>query len=389
MQTVRLFLALFLGSIALAGNLRAQGIQFFEGTWQEALDAAARQDKLLFVDAYATWCGPCKRMAKEVFTKKEAGDFFNRYFINVKLDMERGEGLVFREKFPVSAFPTLYFIGADGEVVHRVVGAQGLEALLKLGQFALNKADDSGDYAKRFEEGDRDPELVLRYVSALNKAGKPSLKVVNTYLATQPDLRAETNLRILFEGATEADSRVFDLLLAHRSAVEALYDRSRVESRIEAACTATLMKAIEFNVPDLHRLAVEVMKKQVPARHADFALDADLQFHRQSGELAAYLKACDNYGGARAKTDPAGVGQLALQLIQEHRSEKEAVRTATRLAETAAKQAATWEPYLSLAQVHKLAGDRKQALKAAEKAKQLAAGDPRMVQYIDSFIQEI
>lgn len=370
-------------------GLPAQGIQFFEGTWQEALDAAARQDKLVFVDAYATWCGPCKRMAKEVFTKKEAGDFFNRNFINVKLDMERGEGLIFREKYPVSAFPTLYFIDGQGEVVHRVVGAQQLEGLLRLGQFALTKVDDSGDYAGRFEEGERDPEMVLKYVTALNKAGKPSLKVVNTYLSEGPDLRKETNLRIVFEGATEADSRVFDLLLAHRAAIEGLYDKARVDGRIESACTATLMKAIEFNVPDLHRLAVETMKKNVPSRAAEFTVDADLQFHRQSGDLPAYLKACGNAGNARSAADPKGIAQMALQLMQDHAQDKEALKTAIRLADGAAKHATTWEPLFLQAQVYKLAGDKKSAVKAAEKAKKLAADDPRMVQYIDSFIQEI
>jgi len=387
MSLIRLLPVLLLG---LSANLvQAQGIQFFEGTWQEALDAAAREDKLLFVDAYATWCGPCKRMAKEVFTKKEAGDYFNRNFINVKLDMERGEGLVFREKYPVSAFPTLYFIDARGEVVHRVVGAQQLEGLLKLGRFALTKVDDSDQYAQRFEEGDRDPELILKYVTALNKAGKPSLKVVNTYLAERPDLTRETNLRILFEGATEADSRVFDLLLTHRAAIEGIYDKTRVEGRIEAACTATLMKAIEFNVPDLHRLAVETMKKQVPAKSAEFALDADLQFHRQSGDLPVYFKACVQAGNARAASDPAGIAQLALQLMQEHGQDKEGVKTAIRLADAAAKHATTWEPVFHQAQVYKLAGDRKAAITAAEKAKKMAAEDPRMVQYIDSFIQEI
>ena len=76
--------------ICLAAFAYAQeGIQFFGGNWEEAIETAKKEHKLIFVDAYAEWCGPCKRMAKEVFTQKELGDFFNKYFINVKMDMEK------------------------------------------------------------------------------------------------------------------------------------------------------------------------------------------------------------------------------------------------------------------------------------------------------------
>ena len=105
---------LFLGAV----QLTAQGIEFFHGTWDEALAKAKEERKPIFVDAYAVWCGPCKRMAKQVFTDKKVGDFYNASFVNMKLDMEKGEGLKFRKKYPVSAFPTLYYIDAGGEVLH-------------------------------------------------------------------------------------------------------------------------------------------------------------------------------------------------------------------------------------------------------------------------------
>ena len=68
---------LFAFAFFMGNNSFAQGIQFDKGDWQEILAKAKEEDKLIFVDAYAAWCGPCKKMARDVFTKPEVGEFFN------------------------------------------------------------------------------------------------------------------------------------------------------------------------------------------------------------------------------------------------------------------------------------------------------------------------
>lgn len=127
-----IFTAIFTLSIALTAF--AQGIQFFEGEWNAALEAAKKQEKLIFVDAYAVWCGPCKTMAKNVFPNEKVGEFFNKNFVNLQIDMERGMGLEFAKQYPVSAYPTLLFINAEGKVVHKLMGAQSVDAFLNLGK---------------------------------------------------------------------------------------------------------------------------------------------------------------------------------------------------------------------------------------------------------------
>ena len=87
MKKTILFVSLILGLSTLTAF--SQGIQFEENNdLKAALVKAKAENKLVFIDAYAVWCGPCKVMARDIFPLKEVGDFFNAHFVNLKLDME-------------------------------------------------------------------------------------------------------------------------------------------------------------------------------------------------------------------------------------------------------------------------------------------------------------
>ena len=127
--------------LLLPSQLFAQdtGIKFFKGTFEEALAEAQKQDKPLFVDFYAVWCGPCKRMAKEVFTQKEVGDYFNQKFINLQLDAEAKPNLEVAKKYKVEAFPTIAFIDKEGKAISISIGAMDKAALLDAAKVAVGE----------------------------------------------------------------------------------------------------------------------------------------------------------------------------------------------------------------------------------------------------------
>jgi thiol:disulfide interchange protein len=110
---------------------------FFEGDFDQAMKEASKKKKLIFVDAYTSWCGPCKMMNNSTFKDKAAGEFFNSNFINMKIDMEQGEGPAFAMKYSVRAYPTLLFISPKGDVVHRVLGYRDGTVLTEEGKKAL------------------------------------------------------------------------------------------------------------------------------------------------------------------------------------------------------------------------------------------------------------
>lgn len=135
--TFSILLAL-IGSLSTA-HAQNNGIEFFKGSWNEALEASEKENKPIFVDAYAVWCGPCKWMSANVFTNEDVAKFYNSNFINYKFDMERGEGPEFASKYQIKAYPTLLYIDAEGAVKHRVTGMQQPDPFVKTGEVALTK----------------------------------------------------------------------------------------------------------------------------------------------------------------------------------------------------------------------------------------------------------
>lgn len=117
-----------------AKSVEGEGITFTDEAWAAIMKKAKAENKIIFLDAYASWCGPCKLLQKNVFTRSDVGEVFNKNFINVKVDMERGEGPQLARLFPLEAYPTLFFIDPNGKIVKKVVGYQSPEVLITIGK---------------------------------------------------------------------------------------------------------------------------------------------------------------------------------------------------------------------------------------------------------------
>ncbi|MFY7989100.1 MAG: thioredoxin family protein [Fluviicola sp.] len=111
------------------------GINFGKLTFAKALKQAKSSGKLIFIDVYTSWCGPCKQMAKNTFKNEQVGELFNSKFINMKLDAELDQdGIKVAQDYKVTAYPTLLFINGEGKLVKRVVGYQTPEKLISVAE---------------------------------------------------------------------------------------------------------------------------------------------------------------------------------------------------------------------------------------------------------------
>ncbi len=172
-------------------GLHAQGIQFFQGSFEEAQNKADQENKLLFIDFYTVWCVPCKVLDRDVFSQKIVGDEFNKQFIAFKLDAEK-EGKVLAKRFNVNAYPTLVFVGRDSTLVHKLVGSVGADKLLTEAGIALAMQDDPNSYARlksQYSTHKNDPVFLKNYISKMVSFSESPVTAIEDYLAVQTSIK--------------------------------------------------------------------------------------------------------------------------------------------------------------------------------------------------------
>jgi thioredoxin-related protein len=222
--------------IFIANVLCAQGIDFVsqDTKWADILAKAKTENKVIFMDAYTTWCGPCKKMAVDVFPQKEVGDYFNKQFVNVKMDMEKGEGVDLAKKYKIRAYPTYLFIDGNGEVVHKSLGMMPAPAFIKVAESAADPNKQFFTLKKKFDKGEREPVFVKNLMDAATKSGESEIasEVMSVYMDSQKDLNTKENMDLMINGTQKIDSKAYKHIVNNRGAFEKNYEKELVEYRI-------------------------------------------------------------------------------------------------------------------------------------------------------------
>lgn len=210
------------------------GVAFVEGkTYAEALQVAKEVNKMVFIDCYTSWCGPCKMMARQIFPQKKVGDYFNKHFVSIKIDMEKGEGIELKNKFAIKAFPTFLFLDNDGKEINRMVGSNtNVDEFLKSVDEGISTMS-LASMTKRYEDGERDTTFLLAYLNVLAKAynTEKSNEVANVLLDGRgKDMLANKELYDTFlKYNTTPLSPAFQYVLAHKSEFIEKYGNNQLD----------------------------------------------------------------------------------------------------------------------------------------------------------------
>ena len=223
---------------------KSDGIKFEEKelTWEGVKQKAKNENKYIFIDAYTTWCGPCKYMSNYIFPQKEVGNFFNENFISIALqiDTTKNDSKIIKrwykdakmiaDFYKISIFPTYLFLSQDGILMHTITGAsENKNDFITKVKNAINPLTQYTNLKEEFNKGKRDSTFLLSLISAARDAGDDSLlhAYINYYLNTQNDLLSTQNISLIAEGTSKSDDKGFDVLLNHPKEVDAVIGKER------------------------------------------------------------------------------------------------------------------------------------------------------------------
>ncbi|MGF1533534.1 MAG: thioredoxin family protein [Bernardetiaceae bacterium] len=289
----RIILLLLLSLVLSFSDLHAEGetgIAFDKTSWEQVQQRAKAENKHIFVDAFAVWCGPCKWMDKNVFAKEEVGKYFNEHFISFKFDMEKGDGPSFARTYEVKAYPTFLFFDPNGNLVHRTVGGRAPEDFLQVGAAALSPDTQSETLRMRYQKGDRDPNFLYNYVLMLNSTMEYSDDALAAYLDTQKeeDLTNARNWKLIREAGQGIHLDIFDFVVKNQKKYADAFGEAEVMDYLMGAFKMELSQAVRSQNEERLQAVQKRVSQAVPEPIAkSFSTYADFLF-RSRDPIAAF-----------------------------------------------------------------------------------------------------
>jgi len=240
MLTTVLALASLTGPLPLASAESHGDLPWFEGTWEEVLAHAAAENKTLFVDFWAEWCGPCKMMFRETFVDERVVAAMTQGFIPYSVDVESDAGGVLAETYNITGLPTFLFLDAKGRAVDALMGFVPADPFLESIARIQKGTDTIPDLERRIAATPEDLELRFELAQKYELVGNPEgyEKQLAELERLDPERKSIALRRMDIQGhiqtlQTELDGEPLRKFLAQETHAELLFDGWRWISMLE------------------------------------------------------------------------------------------------------------------------------------------------------------
>ncbi len=356
--------------------LAQQGINFQNTSLKDILAKAKAEKKLVFLDAFAAWCGPCKMMEKNIFPLPAVSEYYNANFINARFDMEKGEGREIAMKYGVRSYPTFLFLNGDGEVVLKNYGYMGEQDFLTIAKEANQPKYRTSSNKELFEKGESNPEFLLNMMSLYaqsdyelaKKASERYFKVKNN----QPLTKDELGMLLYFiKSPSDPNYQIF---VAKKQEIttlmsEDIYNQFDTNIKITKILENALdQKTGTINDDEFFKNAIPLVGKT----EAEIALNRmKVIIYPNSGKFAEYEKAALSYY-QNAENFESEELLKAAWIFSEFITTPSSLKKAEEWAEKSVMKSETAENTFILAKIYSKTGKKDQAKTYAEISKNLA-----------------
>ncbi|OWY23089.1 DUF255 domain-containing protein [Sphingobacteriales bacterium UPWRP_1] len=347
-----------------------KGIQFFHGTWSEVKEEARKQSKPIFVDAYTTWCGPCKMMSANTFTDEKVGNFFNKFYVNYKIDVEKGEGRDFARTYRVDRYPTFLFINANGDELYRSLGYQQPAPFIMEGRKGLFDKKAMLAMQAEYKNGNRNADFMRNYVMLLWAGNQPEYNdVANEYLAalSPEDLKKNENIQFVFDFAVAMNAKPFELMLKNKDLFVQALGQKAVADKMVGVAFQSVSTAADKHDKNLFNQVVSVIKQSGSPNANEYVYMASLDYYEGTADWKNYVKNAIQYVNKFEVEDPNLLNNLAWN-VQLHTGKKKELQKASDWVQKSISKAPAYYNYDTYAYILYKMGKKQEALTTANKA---------------------
>ena len=370
MKKISLMLALGLSVSALAQ------MTFQEKPWKDLLADAKKNNKLIFVDAYASWCGPCKLMAKNIFTKSTVGDYYNANFINTKIDMEKGEGVTLAKKYGVKAYPTYLFVNGDGEVMYRGTGYYEENDFINIGKEANDPNKQLAVLNKRFNAGEKDPEFLKNYMTIYMYADTDLARAAaeRYFAGKKGQPLTKEDIGYLFQLTGNSKTSLYQEVLKRKAELLQVMPEEKYNEFLKAMQMQSVMKEAynkDTKVLNDNVFLAEAKKFLTPEEANKALTSTKMKLAFSAKNYAEWARLAQNYYGDGSKYSSNELNSIAWNFF-EKMDDKASIQKAIKWAQLSVQKDESYANTDTLANLYLKAGDKKNAKLWASKSIELA-----------------
>ena len=375
--------------IGAMGIVKAQykGIRFEQGSFEEALQQAKQTKKMVFVDAYAEWCGPCKIMDRKIFPNERSGDFYNENFVNIRIDMEKGEGRELRKKYKVLAFPTLLYLEADGTLKHKTVGYLAIDGLIEQGERALDPDRQIVGMDQRFKEGERAEAFLLDYAYASFRAmNNQHAAAAEAYLNTQKDWNTPQIMEMIYLFTEHTDSKMFEYLIDQREQFNDFFGKDRILKKIQSLILNKAFKEKGKSEEESFSEMEALYQRAFPEVAAEMTGQFKMNYYKKLGQMDKYIGVALDYYQKYPATDPVELNNAAWA-VHEHSEDKKHLKEALEWAKQSVQEMDAFFNNDTLARLYLKLGSKKMAEKTIKHTIELGKKEGHDVSELESLLK--
>lgn len=371
-----------------------EAIQFQELPFKELVAKAKKDNKIVFIDAYASWCGPCKMMERNVFTKKSIGDYYNSNFVNARFDMEKGEGREIAAKYGVRSYPTYLFLNGDGELVSQNFGYMEESMFLTMAQDINSPNNKKGSLKERFAKGEKDPEFLINIMklnssSDFDFAKKASERYFENKKKTEEFTKDDVGLLFFFLKSTE-DKNYKVFTERKVEIIKFLPEETYKEFDNQMKLAKVMEQSVDTQNKTINSEYFMKTAEPLVGKHdAEVKLNqTKLSYYEQNANFPEYEKSALAYYRNTEAFEPNELLKAAW-IFSEHIKTQASLKKAAEWAEKSVMRGETSENTYILAKLYSLTGKKDMAKTYAEMSRNLAAQNQKDSSLAEKLLQEI